>query len=412
MYRTSSKGLRWKYEHLWYFKLILRKIKLVNFRNYANLNINFSKNINIIIGDNAQGKTNLLESIYTLALTKSYRTTNDANLIRNNQEKFIVVGEIKDNSVFKKLSVELHNNNKIVKLNDNIINKISDYIGNLYVILSSPDDLQIIKGSPSERRNFLNIEISQLSSNYIKKYNEFNKILKMRNDYLKLLLTNNLSDYSYLDILTNNLIERELDIYIERNNFINNINENLSKIYENIMEISNLKILYQPNIEINDFDRDKLREILKDKYKKNIKREILMGMTLYGPHRDDFTFIIEENDIKIYGSQGQQKIAFIALKFAEIPIFEEKTGTKPVILLDDIFSELDKKKKNRLMKYINDDYQVIITSNDTKDIGKEILMNSKIIKVKDGKIIEKGGDNNGRESSRKESRGWNWYNSR
>lgn len=385
--------------------MILRKIKLVNFRNYANLNINFSKNINIIIGDNAQGKTNLLESIYTLALTKSYRTTNDANLIRNNQEKFIVVGEIKDNSVFKKLSVELHNNNKIVKLNDNIINKISHYIGNLYVILSSPDDLQIIKGSPSERRNFLNIEISQLSSNYIKKYNEFNKILKMRNDYLKLLLTNNLSDYSYLDILTNNLIERELDIYIERNNFINNINENLSKIYENIMDISNLKILYQPNIEINDFDRDKLREILKDKYKKNIKREILMGMTLYGPHRDDFTFIIKENDIKIYGSQGQQKIAFIALKFAEIPIFEEKTGTKPVILLDDIFSELDKKKKNRLMKYINDDYQVIITSNDTKDIGKEILMNSKIIKVKDGKIIEKGGDNNGRESSRKESRG-------
>ncbi len=384
--------------------MILRKIKLVNFRNYANLNINFSKNINIIIGDNAQGKTNLLESIYTLALTKSYRTTNDVNLIRNNQEKFIVVGEIKDSSVFKKLSVELHNNNKTVKLNDNIINKISDYIGNLYVILSSPDDLQIIKGSPSERRNFLNIEISQLSSNYIKKYNEFNKILKMRNDYLKLLLTNNLSDYSYLDILTNNLIERELDIYIERNNFINNINENLSKIYENIMDISNLKILYQPNIEINDFDRDNLREILKDKYKKNIKREILMGMTLYGPHRDDFTFIIEENDIKIYGSQGQQKIAFIALKFAEIPIFEEKTGTKPVILLDDIFSELDKKKKNRLMKYINDDYQVIITSNDTKDIGKEILMNSKIIKVKDGKIIEKGGDNNGRESSRKESR--------
>lgn len=385
--------------------MILRKIKLVNFRNYANLNINFSKNINIIIGDNAQGKTNLLESIYTLALTKSYRTTNDANLIRNNQEKFIVVGEIKNNSIFKKLSVELHNNNKIVKLNDNIVNKISDYIGNLYVILSSPDDLQIIKGSPSERRNFLNIEISQLSSNYIKKYNEFNKILKMRNDYLKLLLTNNLSDYSYLDILTNNLIERELDIYIERNNFINNINENLSKIYENIMDISNLKILYQPNIEINDFDRDNLREILKDKYKKNIKREILMGMTLYGPHRDDFTFIIKENDIKIYGSQGQQKIAFIALKFAEIPIFEEKTGTKPVILLDDIFSELDKKKKNRLMKYINDDYQVIITSNDTKDIGKEILMNSKIIKVKDGKIIEKGGDNNGRESSRKESRG-------
>ena len=376
--------------------MILRKIKLVNFRNYKNFNIDFKKNINIIIGDNAQGKTNILESIYTLALTKSYRTTNDSNLIRLNQEKFMITGEIKDEKVFKKLSLELYKGNKVAKLNDNIVNKISDYIGNLYVILSSPDDLQMIKGSPADRRNFLNIEISQLSSNYIKKYNEFNKILKMRNDYLKLLFTNSLGDYNYLDILTSNLIDREVDIYIERKNFIDKINENLTNIYKNITNIKDLKIVYETNVEFENFDVETIKNTLKDKYNRNQKREIAMGMTLYGPHRDDFTFTIEGNDIKIFGSQGQQKLAFIALKFSEIPIFEEKTATKPIILLDDIFSELDKTKKNKLIQYINDDYQVIITSNDTKDISKKILNDAYIIKIKDGKITEKGGDSNGR----------------
>jgi len=376
--------------------VILRKIKLVNFRNYKTFNINFQKNINIIIGDNAQGKTNILESIYTLALTKSYRTTNDSNLIRINQEKFIIIGEIKDGSIFKKLSLELHKSNKVVKINDNIINKISDYIGNLYVILSSPDDLQMIKGSPTERRNFLNIEISQLSSNYIKKYNEFNKILKMRNDYLKLLFTNNIGDYAYLEVLTNNLIDREIDIYMERKNFIDKVNKNLTDIYKDIANIKDLKIIYETNVEFNDFNTQDIKRVLTEKYKKNQQREIAMGMTLYGPHRDDFTFKINDNDIKIFGSQGQQKLAFIALKFAEIPIFEEKTGTKPIILLDDIFSELDKTKKNKLIQYINNDYQVIITSNDTKDISKKILKDSNIYKIKDGKITEKGGDSNGR----------------
>ena len=376
--------------------MILRKIKLVNFRNYKNFNISFQKNINIIIGDNAQGKTNILESIYTLALTKSYRTTNDSNLIRLNQEKFIIIGETKDEKVFKKLSLELYKGNKVAKINDNTINKISDYIGNLYVILSSPDDLQMIKGSPSERRNFLNIEISQLSSNYIKKYNEFNKILKMRNDYLKLLYTNSLCDYNYLDILTDNLIDREVEIYIERNNFINKINKYITDIYKNITGIKDLKIVYETNVEFNNFEFAEIKNVLKEKYRKNQQREIAMGMTLYGPHRDDFTFTIEGNDIKIYGSQGQQKLAFIALKFSEIPIFKEKTGTKPIILLDDIFSELDKTKKNKLIQYIDNDYQVIITSNDTKDISKKILKDSNILKIQDGKIIEKGGENNGR----------------
>ena len=211
-----------------------------------------------------------------------------------------------------------------------------------------------------------------------------------------MLYTNSLGDYNYLDILTNNLINREVDIYIERYNFISKINEYISEIYQNITEIDNLKIVYQPNVEFKDYERETIVKALSDKYRMNQKREIMMGMTLYGPHRDDFSFTFDENDIKIYGSQGQQKLAFIALKFAEIPIFEEKTNTKPIILLDDIFSELDKTKKNKLIKYIDNDYQVIITSNDTKDISKKILNNANIYRIKDGKLIEKGGESNGR----------------
>ena len=371
--------------------MVIKKIKLINFRNYKNLNLKFSDGINIIIGNNAQGKTNILESIYTLALTKSYRTTNDFNLIRTGQEKFIITGDIKVDKVPKKMSIELYNNKKMVKINDNIVRKISDYIGNLVVILSSPEDLNIIKGSPIERRNFLNIEISQKSNIYLKKYNEFNKLLKMRNDYLKLLYTNSIGDYSYLDILTNNLIEREIEIYKYRNNYINDINKYLETIYYDLSYLNSLKMKYITNIDLNEFSDQEIRKQLENKYKKNLQREITLGMTLYGPHRDDFQLIIDNEDIKIYGSQGQQKLAFIALKFAEIKIFEEKSNIKPIILLDDIFSELDKRRKNNLIKYINSDYQTIITSNDIKGINKKIINNAKIFKIYNNSVIEEGG---------------------
>ncbi|MBR4261954.1 MAG: DNA replication/repair protein RecF [Bacilli bacterium] len=371
--------------------MVIKKIKLINFRNYKNLNLKFSDGINIIIGNNAQGKTNILESIYTLALTKSYRTTNDFNLIRTGQEKFIITGDIKVDKVPKKMSIELYNNKKMVKINDNIVRKISDYIGNLVVILSSPEDLNIIKGSPIERRNFLNIEISQKSNIYLKKYNEFNKLLKMRNDYLKLLYTNSIGDYSYLDILTNNLIEREIEIYKYRNDYINDINKYLETIYYDLSDLNSLKMKYITNIDLNEFSDQEIRKQLENKYKKNLQREITLGMTLYGPHRDDFQLIIDNEDIKIYGSQGQQKLAFIALKFAEIKIFEEKSNIKPIILLDDIFSELDKRRKNNLIKYINSDYQTIITSNDIKGINKKIINNAKIFKIYNNSVIEEGG---------------------
>jgi len=375
--------------------MILNKINLVNFRNYCKCNIKFNSKINIFIGNNAQGKTNILESVYVLALTKSYRTNYDEILKRKGSEGFKIKGEVKIGKYFKNLSICFFNNEKKVFVNETNIKKISDYVSNLNVILFSPEDVETIKGSPSLRRDLLNIEISQIQQQYIKNYNEYNKILKMRNDYLKLIYTNSISDIRYLDVLTENLIERAAYIYCERLGFINNINENISKIYKKLTGTDDLKVQYETSIGVTNKSMIEIKSMLKEKYKSNQNREIVAGMTLYGPHRDDFSFLINDTNIKLYGSQGQQKMAMIAFKLAEISIFEEMTGTKPILLLDDIFSELDKTKRNRLIDFINNDIQVIITSNDTVGISKKMLENSKIFKIENGKIIDKG-DYNGR----------------
>ena len=375
--------------------MILKKIKVVNYRNLVKQEINFSNNINIFIGDNAQGKTNLLESIYFLALTKSYRT-NDNNLINKDSISTKIKGDIRDSGIFKSLSVELSEENKKVKINNNEISKISDYITNLNVILVSPEDINILQGTPQERRNFLNIELSQISKNYIKKYNEFNKILKLRNNYLKMCYGNLNTDRRYLDSLTENLIEREIDIYQERSNFINLINKNISNIYKDIIGIDGFQIVYEPNIDLESFDTDYLKEKLNNKYKNSLNKEIENGMTLYGPHRDELKFLIKNDDIKLYGSQGQQKVAIISMKLSEISIFKDITGSYPIILLDDVFSELDIKTRNKLIKYLPDELQVIITSNDTKGLNKKFINSAKIFNVEKGKITEKESDDSGK----------------
>ena len=373
--------------------LILRKLNLINFRNYKKVTVTFNKKINILTGNNAQGKTNILESIYFLAITKSFRTSHESTLINENSTNAKVKGEIKVEDVYKELSIELGSNSKKVKLNNNIYNKISDYITNLNVVISSPEDRYIINGTPAERRNFLNVELSQISRHYLKKYNEFNKLLKIRNDYLKMIYKNANSDERYLDSLTDNLIEREVVIYQERKKFIDLINDRIGEIYTNISGIVGLKLEYQPNIEFETFETDTIVSTLKNKYKKSFRKETENGMTLYGPHRDEFRFLINDKDISVFGSEGQQKLATIALKLSEISIFKEITNTLPILLLDDIFSELDRTNRNRLIQYIDSDMQVIITTNDTRGISKKLLENAKIFEVKDCNLKEKGESN-------------------
>lgn len=368
--------------------MILKNIKLKNFRNYSQLDLPLSDKMNVFIGKNAEGKTNILESICVLALTKTYKNGVEPNLISFNKKKALVKGKISDNRIIKDLEVSISEGNKTLKINKKDIKKISEYISNLNIIVFTPEDLEIIKGSPSIRRNLINIELSQISSKYLNTYNEYNKILKIRNEYLKLLLTSSIADKKYLEVITEKLIEKAIIIYEERKKYLDFINKKIDKIYKSITKEDSLKIVYEPNIEIDEFSSDNIYKILKEKFDNEYKKELNYGMTLYGPHRDDFNFSLHDKNLKFFGSQGQQKVAILAFKLSEIDIFEEYRKTKPVLLLDDIFSELDITKRNRLLEFINIDIQSIITTTDLKNIKSKYTNDAFIYEIKNG-IIER-----------------------
>ena len=371
--------------------MYLSTLSLNHYRNIKKEKVKLCDKVNIFIGDNAQGKTNLLESIYILALTKSHRVGFENNIIQNGYEACKISGLLNDNDFYKDLELLVNIDKKKVSINKKEIKKIADYISNMNVIMFCPNDLDIVKGSPQIRRNLLNIEISQLYPLYVNYLNEYNKILKNRNEYLKQMSINGMTDTRYLDILDEKLVDRGALIIDYRRKYLNYINTKIKDIYKNIMNIDNLKIIYESSIDIENYDIDKIKEKFSKKLKSNLKREIMQGMTLYGPHRDDFSFYIKDDDLKYYGSQGQQRLAIISFKLAEVELFKEEKNTTPILLLDDIFSELDIDKRNKLIKYIPIDIQTIITTTDLKNIEKKILKYAKVFIVKDGKVMEKAG---------------------
>ena len=368
----------------------ISKISLVNFRNYSNLNVSLGKNLNIFVGDNAQGKTNILEAVTMLSLTKSHRVGVSPYIIMFGKSKCKLGCVVKKNKIISKLEINISDDSKKLSVNKNEIKKVADYISYLNTIIFTPDDLEIIKGSPNVRRNLLNIQLSQLSKEYLKKYNEYNKLLKTRNEYLKILFNNSIADKDYLDILTDKMIEKAVYIYQKRKEYIDLINLSINSFYSEIANDEGLVVKYVPNVSFDEFDSESLRKRLKHIYKKNYLKELNYGMTVYGPHRDDFYFEYKNYDMRFYGSQGQQKLAVLSFKLSEIPIFKDITGTEPVLLLDDVFSELDIKKRNKLLKFINiDDIQSIITTTDLKNINKKAVENAFVFNVKNGNVERK-----------------------
>ena len=368
----------------------INKLSLINFRNYANINIQFNDRMNIFVGNNAQGKTNILESLVLLSLTKSHRIGVNPNIIMFNKKKAKIKGVVEKDGIISKLEFDQEEEKKQFYLNNNRVNRIADYISNMTTIVFTPDDLEIIKDSPNVRRNLLNIQLSQISKNYLNTYNQYNKILKNRNEYLKILYSNGLADKKYLDVLTDKLIEKAVVIYKLRNDYINKINKYITDRYNLISNIGYLKVKYLPNINIVNYEDEEISDVLRKTINKNYDREIRNGMTLFGPHRDDFMFLLDDNDLKYFGSQGQQRLAVLAFKLSEIDIFEEYTNTKPILLLDDIFSEFDVKKRNNILKYINNiDIQSVLTTTDIKNINKRYLKNAYIYEVVSGKIERK-----------------------
>ncbi|MBR4830393.1 MAG: DNA replication/repair protein RecF [Bacilli bacterium] len=359
--------------------MFLRKIELKNFRNYEDLKLEFNKNINIFIGNNAQGKTNILESIYFLAVTKSHRCNKDNYLIKNDCIFSKVIGEVENNDRKNIYEIIINNEGKRVSINNNIFKRISDYLSNINVVMFCPDDLEIIKGTPSDRRKFLNIEIGQISNEYIIYLAKFNKVLKTRNEYLK---NEHNIDFNYLDILTDELIDLNIKLYKYRKEFINDLNNYIVDIYKKIFLKEDIYVKYESFID----NEEDIVEDLREKYLRVRDSELNQKTTLIGVHRDNFSIYIDGKEINNYGSQGQHRVAILCLKLAEIEIYKQKYNIKPIILLDDIFSELDKKKKINIIKYIDKDLQIFITSTDLHSISKRITKNADIFYIEEGKV--------------------------
>ncbi len=362
--------------------MVIDKIKLRNYRNYDKLELSLNHKLNIIIGDNAQGKTNLLESIYVLSITKSYLHIADKNLIKLGNN-FSVLEALVINSTSKKnLKLIISNKGKNVLINDKEVSKLSDYITNLKVIIFSPDNIRMIKDGPSVRRKFLNIEISQLSLKYIRSLMDYNKLINQKNEYLKLSGKKN---YDYLSIMNDKICDLAIYIIKLRLEFINEINEYIDDIFFEITSSRGLCLKYISNILIDE-DVNLMKNNFKNKLNSYLDKEINYKMSLIGPHRDDFIFSFNDKNLSLYGSQGQLRCAILALKLAEVKIFSKVSNDYPILLLDDIFSELDIGKKNNLIKYINDNVQTIITTTDINLIDNELVKKASIFTIKDGNL--------------------------
>ena len=377
--------------------MFLRKLELNNFRNISKVSFNFENNINIFIGNNAQGKTNILESIYFLAITKSHRTHNELNLIKNDELYTKVSCSFNDNNDgIHMLSILLNEKGKKVSV-DNIVQKrISNYLSRLNVIMFCPDDLEIIKGSPSVRRKFLNIELSQFKNDYVFILKEYNQILKQRNEYLK-QKNGSKFDNTYFSILTDKLIDKNIQLVRIRYDFINKLNEYLQNVFDNIAGFGKLVIRYSSFIKENDLNRADLKDFLISKYNSLLSSELLQKTTLLGCHKDDFKMYLNNLDVTEFCSQGQQRLSILSLKLAEIEVFINEKKTKPIILLDDIFSELDEIKKNNIINYFKNDIQIFITTTDIKDINDDLKSKSDIYIVANG-IFKKEEIDYGREN--------------
>ena len=362
--------------------MYLEKIKIKNFKKIIKLETELNKNINIFIGKNAQGKTSILESIYVLALTKPSKSVEESDLINKSSNFSLIKGTLVNEKSKKEMEFILTNQQKTLKINKKEIKKVGDYLTNLNVIMFSPDDLDIIKKSPLVRRNLLNIELCQLFPNYMKVLNEYNKILKIRNEYLRKNYGN--MDKAYFDIITEKLVDRLIIIRNYRQKYVECINSKIEIIYKRIMKMGNLKVVYDKNISFES------KEEIINYYKDNYYNELDKKMTLFGIQKDDLLFYVDDMNLKDYGSQGQQRVAVLSFKLAEINIFKETKKTYPIVLLDDIFSELDIEKRNNLLKFIKSNIQFIITTTDIKNISEKIVEKASIFKIKDGNIINYG----------------------
>ena len=364
----------------------LKTLQLVNFRNYDNLHINFNEKVNLLIGRNGQGKTNIVESIYMLSFGKSFRTNRDKEIIKFDTENLYVGGSYSKEHTDGLIEIAIGKNKKGIK-----VNKIHELLGNLNVVIFSPEDLRLVKEGPKERRSFIDKEISQIMPKYYNYLTNYNKILFQRNQLLK---TNHI-DNALLDVYDESLARYGSYLYILRRDFIKkiaDISKNMhSKLTNSIEELS---ITYKNQIEICDDDTiDSVYNKFLEKLTSSRKHDIDVRTTRYGLHKDDLNIYVNGLDVRLYGSQGQQRTASISLKLSEIELIRNEVGEYPILILDDVFSELDETRQKLLIDNLSV-VQMFITTAEVSHINIFNKSNTTIFRIEKGKVIniENGGN--------------------
>lgn len=336
----------------------IKNIKIKNFRNYEQEEIKLEKNINIFYGKNAQGKTNIIEAIFLCSLGKSFRAKKDNEMIKLNEQNAIVEIEYEKSDRDGKIKIEI-GNKKNIYLNGIKIKKLSELLGNLNIVIFTPDDIGILKGGPQNRRRFLDIMISQLRPNYMHVLNLYLKTIEQRNNYLRQIKEEH-KDENLLEIWDEKLAEYAIKIYEYRTEFIEKIIKKINIIHQNITNgEEEIELEYITECD----DKEKYLELLKQRR----KLDIIKGFTTKGIHRDDFMIYINKKEIKIFGSQGQNRTAMLSLKLAELQVIYDEIGEYPILLLDDFMSELDKTRRKNFLENI-EGTQVIITGTEKLDI--------------------------------------------
>lgn len=360
----------------------IKKITVKNFRNYENQTVSLGDNLNVIVGDNAQGKTNLLESIFLCTIGRSPRTTKDKDLISWNAE-FAKVSIVVEKKVGKS-EIDLflfRNQNKAVKINQIGIQKIGQLLGTVNAIYFSPDELKLIKESPEERRKFMDIDLCQFDRNYFYDLSNYNKILQQRNKLLKSSSEAVLKET--ITIWNEQLATYGSKIIMARLSLIENLKPVVRDIHKMLTaDKEDLEIEYQGYVAETEND---LKLLLLRKYEEAIDKDIKLGFTTVGPHRDDIKIASNGIDLRSFGSQGQQRTAAITLKLAELEVFKTNIGEYPILLLDDVLSELDDNRQAQMLKFVSKVQTIITgTSFDFKIPHKRIEISAgKVVSVKD-----------------------------
>lgn len=366
----------------------IKSISVEHYRNYKSLKLPFDSKLNVILGDNAQGKTNLLEAIYVSGFAKSFRTHKDSELIRFEADYAKVIIEIvMDSGYEQRVEYRIHKGNKKTFLINGVnITKITELLGTLNIILFYPDDLKLIKESPIERRRFINRELSHISKVYCKDIIEYNKILNQRNELLK-KLPYKPELKGTLEVWDEQFSDKGARIVLKRQSFCQSLNDISSKIHSNITKgKENLTVNYNTAVS-NLKNYDTIKDDLLKSLSKNQEMDMKRGFTSVGPHRDDLDIMINGINIKSFGSQGQQRTAALSLKLSEIEIVKNEVGEYPILLLDDVMSELDLNRQKDLI-YALKNVQTIITTTDIQNLLDDYINASRVIQIKNGHVLD------------------------